>query len=109
MTAQTRLFGSALGLAALGWCALPSAAQAEAATVAACNSRESLELALSSPGAQLPEDCRRVRVRTLDSTNGRLCFIDPSTDSSGIVGAITAAATPDKWWVRCDSLRDVLN
>lgn len=108
----TRILMSAAGLllTASAAVAVPPPARAAETTVPACNSRESLERVLSDPRGALPDDCRRVQIRTLDSTNGRLCYIDPgSGGDQGLVGSITSAVAPDKWWVRCDSLRQVLD
>ncbi|CAN5610106.1 hypothetical protein BH23PSE1_BH23PSE1_00930 [soil metagenome] len=70
----------------------------------ACQSQQSIEQIIASGGELMPDDCQQLTVTAITSDHGPLCVIDFSGAGAGILDTLRAAALPEQWWVRCESL-----
>ena len=73
-------------------------------TVTACPSQQGLEQVVGSNGQITPDDCRQVRISSLESNGERLCLVDLSGEDDGLVDQLREAATTERWWMRCEDL-----
>ncbi|MBB4003512.1 hypothetical protein [Aurantimonas endophytica] len=73
---------------------------------AACTTQQDLEQILNSDGQLMPDGCRSLSITPVRSENGTLCVIDFSGESQGVLQNLRDAASPDQWWVQCDSLTE---
>ena len=73
-------------------------------TVTACPSQQGLEQVIGSNGQITPDDCRQVRISSLESDGERLCLVDLSGEDDGLVDQLREAATTERWWMRCEDL-----
>lgn len=87
---------------------VPQQSAAEEAFVI-CDEQRALEQVLASNGDFMPDNCRMLRLSTLDTDQGRLCVAEfDETEDPGLVDRLTEAALPDTWWMRCADLRDAM-
>jgi len=75
----------------------------------ACASQQEMEQVVQSQRELMPEGCRTVSITEVDTPAGELCVLDFEEEDPGVVGAITEAAVPTRWWIICadvESLRE---
>ncbi|HYZ31286.1 MAG TPA: hypothetical protein VE684_03265 [Crenalkalicoccus sp.] len=60
--------------------------------------------AQQTPGAPLPEGCRTVGVRRVDTPTGPVCAVDFSEDGQGLFADIMDATVRTRWWTACANL-----
>ena len=74
--------------------------------VPVCPSPEKAQqVARAGASAALPEGCRLVHVRRLDTPAGPVCGVDFTAAGRGATGAIADAMTTTQWWTACANLR----
>ncbi|MBV1800232.1 hypothetical protein [Siccirubricoccus sp. G192] len=89
--------GSALALR-------PAPLIAQPQQVAVCPTMALVQQTLQNPGGPLPEGCRLVTVRRVDSPAGPLCAVDFSEEGQGLLGDIIDSAVQTRWWAACATL-----
>ena len=81
-------------------------AQAQTRDLPVCKTRDAAQMAMQAgAAATLPEECRRVTVRSITTPTGPICVIDMSQDNTGVVGAMREAMATTEWWTACANLR----
>jgi hypothetical protein len=104
-----RRVGAGIAAGALGLAMSALAPQQAAAeeNFVVCDEQAALEQFLASDGEFMPDNCRMMRLSTLDSDHGRLCVVEfEEAEDPGLMDRLTDAALPDTWWMRCADLRD---
>ncbi len=56
------------------------------------------------PGTPLPEGCRMVGVRRVDTPTGPICAVDFSESGQGLFADILDATVQTRWWTACANL-----
>lgn len=100
---SNRMLHSCLCLLAVLWMAdwSPASARDE---VVACHTQQQIEQVIRDKGQILPDGCRKIGIKTVDTPSGELCTLDLSRPDGGLTGAIVDATTDTQWWVRCRDL-----
>ncbi len=94
-------------VAMLGWVLIgsPAPLAAQSVQVPVCPSLVLAEQARQTPpGRPLPEGCRLVGARRVDTPAGAFCAVDFSEDGRGLLADIMDATVPTRWWTACANL-----
>lgn len=82
------------------------AASAQSMQLPVCKSRDKAQMVMQSTvGATLPEGCRQVAVRRMDTPAGPVCVIEFGQQHKGVLGAVRDAVANTDWWTACGNLR----
>ncbi|UUP19844.1 hypothetical protein [Nitratireductor thuwali] len=101
------ILGRTILLAVVGFVAVPAAATAQEG-IPACQDQQNLEQVLGSNGEIMPEDCREATISVLETDGDRLCLVDLSGESEGIVGEIRDVAVEQRWWMSCQDIEEAV-
>jgi hypothetical protein len=94
----------AVGTLLLGAAApLPLAAQPQQVPV--CPSQDKAQQVLEDPGGPLPDGCRLVAVRRVDTPAGPLCAVNFGQGDQGLLEDLVDAAVTTRWWTACANLQ----
>jgi hypothetical protein len=102
MTLRTLHVGLLAGLATISGAA-PLAAQSWQIPI--CPSYAlTQQVQQSQPGSPLPDGCRMVGVRQVNTPYGTACAVDISEGSQGLLADIMDATVTTRWWTACSNL-----
>ncbi|MBX6743347.1 MAG: hypothetical protein IRY87_15035 [Acetobacteraceae bacterium] len=90
-----------------GWVLVgsPAPLAAQSVQVPVCPSLALAQQARQTPpGRPLPEGCRLVGARRVDTSEGPFCAVDFSENGQGLFADIVDAAVPTRWWTACANL-----
>jgi hypothetical protein len=95
-----------LAIAAMGLvlASRPAPLAAQPQQIPICPTMAGLQQVVQTPGGPLPQGCRMVTVRRVDSPVGPLCAVDFSDAGGGLLGDIVDSAVQTRWWASCASL-----
>lgn len=95
-----------IGAAALlgTFCAVPAWAQIQ--QLPACTSHDGAQLLMQgNAGGTLPDGCRRVTIRRLDTPAGAVCALEFGRQDGGVVDSLRDAVATTEWWTACANLK----
>jgi hypothetical protein len=83
----------------------PSAAQpSQAAVCPSLPLAQQAAQAQQSPGTPLPDGCRMVGVRRVETPSGPVCAVDFSESGQGLFTDLLDASVQTRWWTVCSNL-----
>ena len=96
-------------IAVVGWVLIGSSAplKAQSLQVPVCPSlalAQQAQQAQQTPGTPLPNGCRMVGVRRVDTPTGPVCAVDFGEGSQGLFADVMDATVQTRWWTACANL-----
>ena len=93
-------------IAAVGWVLIGSSAplKAQSLQVPVCPSLALAQQVQQTPGTPLPNGCRMVGVRRVDTPTGPVCAVDFGEGGQGLFADILDATVQTRWWTACANL-----
>lgn len=93
-------------MAVVGWLLTGASAalMAQSLRVPVCPSLPLAQQAQQTPGMSLPDGCRLVSVRRVDTPTGSVCAVDFSEDGQGLFADVLDATVQTRWWTACANL-----
>jgi hypothetical protein len=93
----------------VGWVLIgsPALLKAQSLQVPVCPSlalAQQAQQAQQAPGTPLPNGCRMVGVRRVDTPTGPVCAVDFSDGGQGLFADVLEATVPTRWWTACANL-----
>jgi hypothetical protein len=93
--------------AIVGWVLMgsPAPLAAQSSQVPVCPSLALAEQSQQTPGTPLPNGCRMVGIRRVDTPSGPVCAVDFSENGQGLFADIMDSTVQTRWWTACANLR----
>ena len=93
-------------IAVVGWVLIGSSAplKAQSLQVPVCPSLALAQQAQQAPGTPLPNGCRMVGVRRVDTPTGPVCAVDFGEGGQGLFADVLDATVQTRWWTACANL-----
>ena len=96
-------------VAMVGWVLIggPAPLAAQSSQVPVCPSlalAQQAWQAQQTPGTPLPDGCRMVGVRRVDTPTGPVCAVDFSESGQGLFADIMDSTVQTRWWTACANL-----
>lgn len=81
-------------------------AWAQSQQLSVCKSRDGAQLLMQgNAGGALPDGCRQVTIRRLETPAGAVCALDFGQQDGGVVTALRDAVATTEWWTACTNLK----